>query len=144
MSYWHAISFSQIPIVVDYLRLLIWPSGLNLDPERPLHQSLFAPPVLLGLGIIVVLLAFTWWLRHRFGDDPRLSALFVFVLWFFVTVIVSSGMVPLPDLMAEHRAYLPSVGIFAAAACLLDLAAQVVGFQSSANGQHRPEHWLWD
>lgn len=121
MSYWHYL-FSQIPIVVDYLRLLIWPSGLNLDPERPLHQSLFAPPVLLGLGIIVALLAFTWWLRHRFGDDPRLSALFVFVLWFFVTVIVSSGMVPLPDLMAEHRAYLPSVGIFAAAACLLDLA----------------------
>lgn len=121
MSYWHYL-FSQVPIVVEYLRLLVWPAGLNVDPERPLHQSVLAAPVLLGLGIIATLLASTWWLRRRFGDDPRLSALFVFVLWFFATVVVSSGLVPLPDLMAEHRAYLPSIGIFAAAACLLDLA----------------------
>lgn len=121
MSYWHYL-FSQIPIVVEYLRLLVWPAGLNLDPDRPLHRSLFAVPVLLGLGIIAALLAGTGWLRHRFQDDPRLTALQVFTLWFFATVVVSSGMVPLPDLMAEHRAYLPSIGIFAAIACLLDLA----------------------
>jgi hypothetical protein len=42
------------------------------------------------------------------------------MLWFLGTVIISSGLVPLPDLMAEHRAYLPSVGIFVMIACVVD------------------------
>jgi Tfp pilus assembly protein PilF len=121
VGYWHYV-FSQIPIVLEYLRLLVWPAGLNLDPDPPLHRSFFAVPVLLGLGVITALLAGTWVLRRRFQNDPRLAALQVFTLWFFATVVVSSGMVPLPNLMAEHRAYLPSIGIFAALACLMDLA----------------------
>lgn len=127
VGYWHYV-FSQVPIVLEYLRLLVCPVGLNLDPDPPLHRSLFAAPVLLGLGIITALLASTWGLRRCFRNDPRLAALQVFTLWFFATVVVSSGLVPLPDLMAEHRAYLPSIGIFAALACLLDLV--------------RTSHWL--
>ena len=50
-----------------------------------------------------------------------MSLLYVSVLWFLVTVFVSSGLVVVPDLMAEHRAYLPSVGVFVAVACLLDV-----------------------
>jgi tetratricopeptide (TPR) repeat protein len=35
-------------------------------------------------------------------------------------LIPSSGLVPLPDFVAEHRTYLPSLGLMVIAACLLD------------------------
>jgi tetratricopeptide (TPR) repeat protein len=44
------------------------------------------------------------------------------VLWFFLTVSVDSSFVPLPDFMAEHRTYLPSVGMLIALVCLADTA----------------------
>ena len=38
-----------------------------------------------------------------------------------------SGLVPLPQVMAEHRTYLPSIGLFAVMACLLDRFQAVRG-----------------
>jgi tetratricopeptide (TPR) repeat protein len=41
------------------------------------------------------------------------------LVWFAFTIAPDSSVVPLPDLMAEHRTYLPSVGVFLVAAGLL-------------------------
>jgi tetratricopeptide (TPR) repeat protein len=93
---------------------------MNLDPEWPLYQSLLQGPVLLALGVFTAMIAGSWFLYRRYRRDSRFAFMFAFVLWFFGTIVISSGLVPLPDLMAEHRAYLPSLGIFAAVACFLD------------------------
>ena len=119
MHHWHYV-VTQITVVAHYLRLAIWPTGLNLDPEWPRYESLWQGPVLLSLSGLVALLVVTGWLFRRHRSDVRCRAAFAFTLWFFVTVSVSSGLVPLPDMMAEHRSYVPSVGIFILAACLLD------------------------
>ncbi|MEZ5384634.1 MAG: tetratricopeptide repeat protein [Prosthecobacter sp.] len=119
LSHWHYL-VTQITVVAHYLRLLIWPTGLNLDPEWPKYESLWEGPVLLSISSLLVLLTALGWLFWKRRDDVRFRAAFVFTLWFFITVSVSSGLVPLPDMMAEHRSYMPSVGIFILAACLLD------------------------
>lgn len=41
------------------------------------------------------------------------------VLWFFIALLPSSSIIPLPDLYAEHRSYLPSIGLFIALAVVL-------------------------
>ena len=41
------------------------------------------------------------------------------VLWFFLGLSVESTIIPIPDLIAEHRVYLPSVGLSIAAAYVL-------------------------
>ncbi len=119
MNHWHYV-LTQFTVVAHYLKLLIWPVGLNLDPEWPKYESLWQGPVLVSLSVLVTLLAVTGWLFRCRRNDVRFRAAFAFTLWFFVTVSVSSGLVPLPDMMAEHRSYVPSVGIFIVAACLLD------------------------
>jgi Tfp pilus assembly protein PilF len=119
LNHWHYV-VTQITVVAHYLRLLIWPTGLNLDPEWPKYESLWQGPVLLSLSGLVTLLVATGWLFRCHRGDVRFRAAFAFTLWFFVTVSVSSGLVPLPDMMAEHRSYVPSVGFFVLAACLLD------------------------
>ncbi len=120
LDHWHYI-VTQLTVLLAYLRRLFWPNDLNIDPEWPVYTSLFQGPVLLALlvhGLLVV--GACWlWLRRR-QKDPRAALLFAFVLWFFVTICVSSGLVPLPDMMADHRPYLASVGVFVLAACLFD------------------------
>lgn len=118
-AHWHYF-VTQITVVVSYLWRLVWPAGLNLDPEWPLYKSLLQGPVLQALGIVTAMVAVAGWLFKKFRTDARAACVLAFVLWYFATIIVSSGLVPLPDLMAEHRSYLPSIGIFIAIGCGLD------------------------
>lgn len=119
---------TQIVVVAHYLRLVVWPSGLNIDPEWPLWQSLAEPTVLAALSVHVLLLTTAALIYRRWRADARASLALVFVLWFYGTVSVSSGLVPLPDLAADHRAYLPALGILIAAACLLDVLRERLTF----------------
>lgn len=120
LNHWHYL-VTQITVVAHYLRLMVWPTGQNIDPEWPRYDSLWQGQVLLALGILASLFVATWWMfRRGRGVDARAALGFAFTLWFFGTVSISSGVVPLPDMMAEHRSYMASLGIFILVACLLD------------------------
>lgn len=114
-------ALTQPGVIATYLRMLVAPGGFNLDPDRPLcvawHEArVLAPAALLALLGAVALA----WPRRR-GGGIRGALLRGGVLWFFVTIALDSSIVPLPDVMAEHRAYLPSVGLLVALACAVDL-----------------------
>lgn len=110
---------SELPVLVEYLRLLVWPAGQNLCWRPESYDSLLDGPVLRAAGVLggLVLGALLWSWKGREGHG---RLVLTGMLWFLGTVIISSGLVPLPDLMAEHRAYLPSVGIFVMIACVVD------------------------
>jgi Flp pilus assembly protein TadD len=78
--------------------------------------------VLISLGLEIALLGMAAWAvvrtRDGRGGPPlaRLAALGTF--WFFLTLSVESSVVPLLDLLVEHRMYLPSVGFFLAVSSL--------------------------
>lgn len=112
---------TQPGVVGTYLRMLVAPGGFNLDPERPLCLAWHEARVLVPAALLALLgVAALAWPRRR-GGGLRSALLRGGVLWFFVTIAVDSSIVPLPDVMAEHRAYLPSVGLLAALACAVDL-----------------------
>lgn len=114
---------TETVVVVRYLGLLLWPAGQNLLPEQEAFHSFTAAPVLASTALLLGLLASAFWLWKRHGGrDARAALAGAGVLWFFATISISSGLVPLPDFMAEHRTYLPSIGLFVLAACALDWA----------------------
>jgi Flp pilus assembly protein TadD len=123
IAHWHYL-ITQLTVLCGYLRRLVWPSGLNIDPHWPLHRSVLDAAVLGSLLVCGLIIGGAAWLWKQRTDDLRMRGVFLFVLWFFVTIAVSSGLVPLPDLMAEHRTYLPSLGVFTVVALLLDWARQ--------------------
>lgn len=125
-SHWQYV-ITEWTVMVEYVRLLLWPAGQNLDPVRPLYDSVFAPRVLGSAAGLLAAVAGAWQLRRRWPADGRWRLVVVSVLWFLVTVFVSSGLVPLPQVMAEHRTYLPSIGLFVVMACLLDRFRQSAG-----------------
>lgn len=110
-----AYLLSQPEIVVSYLRLLAWPSGQSADPDPALRRAPEAP-VLLSLLLLAALAAAG--LRLAKSEDRLKAAAGFGVIWFFAMVSVESSVIPIGDLMFEHRAYLPSAGLFLALGAL--------------------------
>jgi Flp pilus assembly protein TadD len=114
---------TQLQVVPTYLRLLAWPSGLRIDWDYQASRSLAAPETVGGGLLLVGLLAAAVVVALRSGR--RGAAAFgrvvsFGVLWFFLHLSVTSSVVPLRDLLAEHRLYLPSLGVLLAGSVAFD------------------------
>jgi len=116
---------TQFRVLVSYLRLLIMPVNLNLDYDVPLQKSLFTLPVLSSLMLHLALLASSAALFIRSGrllSEQRglpgicLRLISFGIVWFYLALSVESSIIPILDVMFEHRLYLPSGGIFLALA----------------------------
>jgi tetratricopeptide (TPR) repeat protein len=110
---------TQFRVIVTYVRLLIVPMNQNLDYDYPIYRSFFAPPVLLSFLLLLALVALGVYLFRRSAhDDSENGSGFRMVsfgiVWFFITLSVESSIVPIVDVIFEHRTYLPSVGLISA------------------------------
>ncbi len=107
-----AYFYTQMNVLRTYWRILFVPTGLNLDYDYPVSQSFTDPAVslsfLLHLGIFAS--AFLFLKRNVFVS--------LAIFWFYLTLSVESSLIPIHDVIFEHRLYLPLAGfaIFAAAA----------------------------
>lgn len=114
-------ALTQLVVIVTYLRLYLLPYGQNVDPDPQLYTSPFQWQVLSAGIMLVFMVGYAFRLFRRNRDDVRCALVFAGACWYLLALAVSSSFIPLPDLMAEHRAYLPSVGFIMALICLIDL-----------------------
>lgn len=104
---------TQFGVVPAYLRLALWPAGLNLDHDVRLVRSLVDPAAFVPLALLAALAAAAVLAR-------RSAPLVLFGTGFFVlTIAPESSLLPITDLMFEHRMYLPLVGLLLAVVGLL-------------------------
>lgn len=99
-------------LVFYYLKLLLFPFNLNIDPDIPVVTNIMswrflAPTALVGALIYL-------------GIKAAKSRIYFFaILWFLIILSPSSSIVTLHDLAAEHRVYLASYGFYLAMAVAL-------------------------
>ena len=98
--------FSQIGIICFiYLKLLVWPWGQNIEHDFVVSDTLFHPTTLvafLGLFSLLAVAALT---------IKRYRLLGFGILWFFITISVTSSIITNTIFVAEHRVYLPMIGL---------------------------------
>jgi tetratricopeptide (TPR) repeat protein len=112
---------TQFRVVAMYLRLLFLPVGQNIDHDILIQHSLTAPAVLGSLLLLMALLAFAGYCHYlstRNTHIPELRVVSVGILWFFISLSVESSIIPLGELSAEYRLYLPSIGMIMAVTSL--------------------------
>ena len=110
---------TQWHVLVTYLRLIFWPAGQNLDWDFPFARGLGDPTVLLcGLLLAGLLLGAAYLFRRCRSRDDQAAATgrtaAFGVVWFYLVISPTSSIVPLADVVMEHRLYLPCWGIFLA------------------------------
>ena len=95
---------TQATVLPRYLLLAVVPWGLNVDHDVPIAHTVSAP-VLAGGALLAALAALAL-------SQMRRRPLAAFgMLWFFVTLSVESSLIPIDDVMVEHRMYLPMAGL---------------------------------
>jgi len=94
---------TQLHVIPYYIKLLFIPTNLNLDYDWPITRNIDLPTVL-----FFVLLTFIVIVAIKLYSKARLISFGI--IWFFVTLSVTSSFVVIYDVIFEHRLYLPSIG----------------------------------
>ena len=96
--------FTQLRVIVTYIRLLFIPINQNLDYDYHIAKNLLELPTLASLILLVSILI----IAVRAFSKYRLLSFGIF--WFFLTLLPESSVIPIKDVIFEHRLYLPMVG----------------------------------
>lgn len=102
---------TQPSVVLTYLRLLLVPVGLNFDYDYPAVTSWANARFLASAAALMVIVLAAAAGALRWGSARPLARLGLLATgWFAIALSVESSIIPLSDLINEHRLYLPSVG----------------------------------
>ena len=126
MSRWDYL-FTEFRVIVTYIRLLFLPINQNVDYDYPIYHSFFEPGVFFSFLFSLSILSAGLYLFYRVKRKDResdypLELISFGLLWFFITLSVESSIIPIIDVIFEHRLYLPSVGMFVAVTTSLFIA----------------------
>ena len=97
--------FTQCRVIWTYVRLFFLPAGQNVDPDVAVSASLLDHGAIAGLLGLVALVVAAWIYRKRFP----LAAFGVFM--FILLLAPTSSFIPISDVQAERRLYLPFLGL---------------------------------
>ncbi|MEE9543156.1 MAG: hypothetical protein V3V95_05180, partial [Thermodesulfobacteriota bacterium] len=129
---------TEFNVLTYYISLLAVPRFQNIDYDFPISNSLFEtpqlkegtrlihaiPPPIVSLVIIIIILLVAFYLlwrsfRGQTVAGRGLIASF-FILWFFIVLSPTSTIVPIIDVIFEHRLYLASLGFFVIIVLIVD------------------------
>lgn len=97
--------FTQCRVIWTYVRLFFLPFGQNVDPDVAVSHSLLDHGAIFGLAALVAVIAAAWIYRKRWP----LAAFGVFM--FVLLLSPTSSFIPISDVSAERRLYLPFLGL---------------------------------
>lgn len=104
---------TQFSVLWTYIKLFFYPIGLHIDYAYPITESILSPQALLALVGHVVLIVFALFSLRR------LPIVAFGILFYYLAHAVESSVIPIRDVVFEHRTYLPNLGLLAAFAWLL-------------------------
>ena len=120
---------TQLHVIPYYIKLLFIPTNLNLDYDWPITMHLDLTTVLFFI-LLAAIAGFGIW---AYGRAKLLSFA---IIWFFVTLSVTSSFLVIYDMIFEHRLYLPSIGFAIFAALLVSkISSQRGGQRTEVGGQ---------
>jgi tetratricopeptide (TPR) repeat protein len=95
---------TQFRVISTYWRLLFLPYGQHLDYYFPLSESFFETWTFLGFlfNLLIIGIGLITLKKH-----PLIS---IGIFWFYITLLIESSVIPIKDVIFEHRLYLPMFG----------------------------------
>ncbi len=98
---WYQYLFTQFRSIWTYLRMYLLPVGLNIDHDFPISRTILDRGAIGYLIGLLALVALAWKYRKEY---PLASYGF---FGFLILLAPTSSVVPIQDVLVEHRVYLP-------------------------------------
>jgi tetratricopeptide (TPR) repeat protein len=106
---------TEFRVIITYIRLMFLPVGQNLDYDYPVFRTFLEAGVVVSMLIILLILGSATYVLSKYRETMPHTVLIVFgIYWFFLNLMLESSVIPLNNVIFEHRLYLPSVGLIAA------------------------------
>ncbi len=102
---WYQYFFTQCRAFWVYIRLFVFPAGLNVDYDFPISRTILDHGAIVGLAAILVTAGAAFYFRRRYP----LAAYGFFA--FLILMAPTSSFVPIKDPLAERRLYLSMIGL---------------------------------
>ena len=102
---WLSYALTECRVFFKYLQLFLFPAGQNLDHDVPWSPNRFDLGSAVALLGILALAVVAWRLRRRFPVGGYGFLIFLLLL------APTSSFIPIKDAIAEHRLYLPMLGL---------------------------------
>jgi len=133
---------TQMRVLVIYVRLVFFPYPQMAVYDLAASRSLFELWAVLSLlfHLSMAAVAVSLWIRSRRegpSTAPLLKLMALGIGWFYLTASVESSVLPIKDLIFEHRAYLPGIGIL-----LATLTAIALVLTTGTGAVRRPVLWM--
>jgi len=107
---------TQMPVLVKYLKLFIFPVGLSVDHDSRIYDSFFNIPVIGAYVLLMTLIALAVYLYMQKNTVYRVISLFI--IWFFITLMPTT-IIPLNAIFQENRGYIAGVSFAVLAGILI-------------------------
>jgi hypothetical protein len=114
LSRWEYLTTSM-RVITTYIRLIFLPIHLNFDYDYKVYRSFFDGEIIISLVFILSIFGLAVYLFSRYRRTaPQVRLISFGIFWFFFNLLLESSIIPLNQVIFEHRVYLPSMGIFPA------------------------------
>jgi|GEM_PF-1696540 len=111
---WDLYFLTQGRVIWKYLGIIVWPPAQSVDHVIELARHPWSAAGVAGLAgwfLIALILALAFWICANGNSSPTRKAVSFGVIWFFTMLLIESSVIPIRDLMMEHRVYLPFAGL---------------------------------
>lgn len=136
---WTSYLLTEFKVLATYLRLIVLPTNQNLDYDYPISRGFFEPQTLFSFLLLFFLFVLAGYLllkdrspKSKVAGAPSPGLVVSFgIFWFFLLLAPTSTIIPIIDVIFEHRAYLASWGIIAALVVTADAIIRKVKLYKS-------------
>lgn len=117
-------------VIFHYFQMLFVPTALSADTDWGLLPRIWDIRFFIGCAFILIMLGIIFYT----SKTPRQRPISFGLLWFFITLAPTSSIIPLGEVLNDHRMFLPFVGLAMSVtwtiALIIDKYAAIIAAQA--------------
>ncbi|MGF7079552.1 tetratricopeptide repeat protein [Mucilaginibacter sp. UYCu711] len=94
-------------VIAHYFQMFFWPNGLSADSDWGLITGMADWRFITGSAFILVMLVIAFFTSRK----KELRPISFGILWFFLALLPTSSIIPLAEVLNDHRMFFPFVGL---------------------------------
>jgi len=102
-----AFFISQFKVIVHYFWIFLWPWNMSVDYDWKLSKHICAPDSIIPLLLLCVV---AYIVIQRLRRNP-IDLVSFCAVWFFVTVLPRSSIIPSTELLVDYKTYTAAFGV---------------------------------